>query len=304
MSVASVTTVSNVAGWPATAECSVSAPSMGESAPGVAVIRKKVSQLAASLKPAQPSAPIGSSGLPSKQMYAFASESCQVVGHLTALQQHVHRHHDRTGLQDRVVDGRELRQVRAARRDLVTGPDAAAHQQVRHLVGHAVEGLVVHAHVAEHDRVAVGVAAGAVLEKSGEVEHEQAPGRAEPHPPPDPGRHHEGGDQADGDDRDERQAERGDRAERDGEAEQDDADAQELLGDAGQRRDARPGQDPDVGGEDAQADGPGEHADRGHEPVTQEGPTEAERQDGEDEGAAAPRRSTAPRAPRWSGGPR
>ena len=77
MSVASVTTVSKVVGYPATAECRVSAPSMGESAPGVAVIRKKVSQLAASLKPAQPSAPIGSSGLPSKQMYAFASESCR-----------------------------------------------------------------------------------------------------------------------------------------------------------------------------------------------------------------------------------
>ena len=75
MSVASVTTVSNVDGWPATAECRVSAPSIGDSAPGVAVMRKKVSQRSAWLKPAQPSAAIGSSGVPSKHTYAFASES-------------------------------------------------------------------------------------------------------------------------------------------------------------------------------------------------------------------------------------
>src|SRR4029079_2562247 len=48
------------------------------------------------------------------------------------------------------------------------------------------------------------------------------------------------------------------------------------------------GQDPGVGGDDAQADGPGEHADRGHQAVTQERCAEAERQDGQDEGAAAP----------------
>ena len=66
MSVASVTTVSKVVGWPDTAECSVSAPSIGESAPGVPVIRKNVSQLSAWLKPDQPSAAIGSSGVPSK----------------------------------------------------------------------------------------------------------------------------------------------------------------------------------------------------------------------------------------------
>ena len=77
MSVASVTAVSNVPGWPATAECRFSAPSMGESAPGVAVTRKKASQLSAWLNPAQPSAAIGSSGVPSKHTYAFASESAR-----------------------------------------------------------------------------------------------------------------------------------------------------------------------------------------------------------------------------------
>ena len=69
-------------------------------------------------------------------------------------------------------------------------------------------------------------------------------------------------------------------------------------------RDARPGQDPDVGGDDAQADRPGEHADRGHEPVTEEGTTEAERQDGERRGRGCATPSTAPRARRWSRGSR
>ena len=61
-------------------------------------------------------------------------------------------------------------------------------------------------------------------------------GGAEAHPAPDPGGDHQGGDQADGDDGDERQAEGGDRAEGDREAEQDDADAQQLLGDLAERR--------------------------------------------------------------------
>ena len=74
MSVASVTTVSNVVGWPGQRRCSVSAPSIGESAPGVAVIRKKFSQPGV----VEAGAALGAHrqiGLPSKQKYALASES-------------------------------------------------------------------------------------------------------------------------------------------------------------------------------------------------------------------------------------
>ena len=67
MSVDSVVAVSQVAGWSARAPANVSAPSIGESAPRTAVMRKKCSQPSASLKPAQPSWPIASSGVPSKQ---------------------------------------------------------------------------------------------------------------------------------------------------------------------------------------------------------------------------------------------
>ena len=50
-------------------------PSKGDSAIRSAVIATNSSHPSASLKPAKPSAPIGSSAVPSKQKYAFASES-------------------------------------------------------------------------------------------------------------------------------------------------------------------------------------------------------------------------------------
>ena len=62
-----------------------------------------------------------------------------MVGHLAALEQHVERHHGRAGLEDAVVDDREVRQVGAAERDLVARLDAARDQQVGDLVGGAVD---------------------------------------------------------------------------------------------------------------------------------------------------------------------
>ena len=90
-----------------------------------------------------------------------------MVGDLTALEEHVQRHDHGARLQDPVVDGGEVGQVGARECHLVTGPDAAADKQVRDLVGEGVQALVVEADVAQHDRVAVGVAAGGVLEEYG-----------------------------------------------------------------------------------------------------------------------------------------
>ena len=50
----------------------------------------------------------------------------EVVGDLAGLEQHVERHDDGAGLEDAVVDDREVRQVRAGQRDLVAGLDAAS----------------------------------------------------------------------------------------------------------------------------------------------------------------------------------
>ncbi|OIQ74041.1 hypothetical protein GALL_443170 [mine drainage metagenome] len=77
MSSSSVATVSKVAGWDATASPSVSVPTIGDTAVGSAVITTKCSHDSTSPNPAYPSDPIGSSGVPSKQKYAFASESAR-----------------------------------------------------------------------------------------------------------------------------------------------------------------------------------------------------------------------------------
>ena len=53
----------------------VATPSICAGAAGFAVIMKKCAHEPASSKPAKPSAPIGSSAVPSKQKYALASES-------------------------------------------------------------------------------------------------------------------------------------------------------------------------------------------------------------------------------------
>ena len=55
----------------------------------------------------------------------------QVVGDLPFLEQHVERHHGRAGLQDPVVDHREVRQVRAGQRDPVARSDAPARRASR-----------------------------------------------------------------------------------------------------------------------------------------------------------------------------
>ena len=75
MSFASVRAVEPVGGWPFISIPSVFTPSIAAGLVGSAVIMKKFGQVAASLNPACPSAPIGNSGLPSKQKNAFASES-------------------------------------------------------------------------------------------------------------------------------------------------------------------------------------------------------------------------------------
>ncbi len=67
MSSSSVSTVSKVGGCAAIARPIVSAPSIGDSAAGSAVITKKCSQPSVWSKPALPSAPIGSSAVPWKQ---------------------------------------------------------------------------------------------------------------------------------------------------------------------------------------------------------------------------------------------
>ena len=67
VSVAAVTTLSNVGGWSFSAEPIVSAPSIGDAAAGSAVIRKKCSQASVASNPAYPSCPIGSSAVPWKQ---------------------------------------------------------------------------------------------------------------------------------------------------------------------------------------------------------------------------------------------
>ena len=67
VSSSSVSTVSNVGGCPANAWPIVSAPSIGDSAAGSTVITKKCSHESVWSKPALPSAPIASSGVPWKQ---------------------------------------------------------------------------------------------------------------------------------------------------------------------------------------------------------------------------------------------
>ena len=79
----------------------------------------------------------------------------EVVGDLAALEQHVERHDGRAGLEDPVVDDREVGQVGAAQRDLVAGLDAARDEQVGDLVGGAVDLGVGQPGVAEDDGLAV-----------------------------------------------------------------------------------------------------------------------------------------------------
>ena len=74
-SVSFASTGSKTGDCPFSAAPIVSAPSIGEAAAGSAVMRKKCSHAGTCSKPAWPSGPIGSSAVPWKQKYAFASES-------------------------------------------------------------------------------------------------------------------------------------------------------------------------------------------------------------------------------------
>ena len=77
VSVAAVTTLSNVAAIPSRAAPIVSTPSIGDAAVGSAVIMKNCSQASVASNPSYPHSPIGSSAVPWKQKYATASESAR-----------------------------------------------------------------------------------------------------------------------------------------------------------------------------------------------------------------------------------
>ena len=151
VSSSSVSTVSKVGGCPASAWPSVSVPSIGDAAAGSAVITKKCSQPSVCSKPAYPSCADRQLGRALEAEVGLRVGVGEVVGHLAALEQHVERDDGRAGLEDAVVDDREVRQVRAAQRHLVAGLDAARDQQVGDLVGGAVDLGVGQPGVAEDD---------------------------------------------------------------------------------------------------------------------------------------------------------
>ena len=136
---------------------SVSVPSIGDAAAGSTVIMKKCSQPSVCSKPACPSCADRQLGGALEAEVGLRLGVGQVVGDLAPLEQHVERHDGRAGLEDPVVDDREVRQVRAAQRHLVAGLDPARDQQVGDLVGGAVDLRVGQAGVAEDDGLAVGV---------------------------------------------------------------------------------------------------------------------------------------------------
>ena len=82
------------------------------------------------------------------------------VGDLTGLEQRIHRHHDRAEPQDRVVDDREVGDVRHQHRHPVTGGDAVAGEQGRQSGGRAVERAVAEDRLALLDRRQARVARG------------------------------------------------------------------------------------------------------------------------------------------------
>ena len=84
----------------------------------------------------------------------------QVVGDLPRLEQHVQWDDHGAGLEDAVVDDREVRGVGAAESDLVALLDTPRDQEVGHHVRQHVDLGVGHPAVAQDDGVAVGVAAG------------------------------------------------------------------------------------------------------------------------------------------------
>ena len=117
---------------------SVSAPSIGDARGRVGGDHEEV--LAArrpARSPAYPSCADRQLGGALEAEVGLRVGVVEVVGDLAALEQHVERDDGRAGLEDAVVDDREVRQVRAAQRDLVAGLDAARDQQVGHLVGRA-----------------------------------------------------------------------------------------------------------------------------------------------------------------------
>ena len=123
---------------------------------------------------------------------------------------------------------------------------------------------------------------------------EQAPGGAEPHPPAQPGGEQQGGHQGDHDDRDDREPEGGDGTRRRRRSRAGPRRPAAASWSAGRvRSDCWRGSRPTLAATTPSADRPGEDADRGHQPVTEEGRAEAERQDDGDEGGGCATRSTA-----------
>ena len=169
VSSSSVATVSNSAGWPAIACAIVS----------VAVDRRRRSEVGGDHEEVLAAGGLreaGVAGLADRQLGGALEAEVglrvgvgQVVGDLAALEQHVERDDGATGLEDAEVDDREVRQVGAAQRDLVTGLDPARDQGVGDHVGEGVDLRVGQPGVTEDDRGAVGIGRGAVLEKRGQV---------------------------------------------------------------------------------------------------------------------------------------
>ena len=139
VSSSSVATVSNSADCPPIACAIVSTPSIGDAPSSAAVITKKCSHPSACSKPACPASPIGQLGGALEAEVGLRVGVAQVVGDLATLEQHVERDDGAAGLEDAEVDDREVRQVRAAQRDLVARLDPARHQQVGDHVGEGVD---------------------------------------------------------------------------------------------------------------------------------------------------------------------
>ena len=138
VSVAAVTTLSNVGDFPSSAAPIVSAPSIGDCGGRVGGDQEEVLAGVGGLEPGVPALPDRQLGGALEAEVGDRLGVGQVVGDLAALEQHVERDHDRAGLEDAVVDDREVRQVRAAQRDLVARLDPALDEQVGDLVRGAV----------------------------------------------------------------------------------------------------------------------------------------------------------------------
>ena len=95
----------------------------------------------------------------------------KVILDLIGLQKDVDRHDDRTGLQDSVVDDRELRDVRAGHHDPIALGDPTRCKQGGHPPGCMVDLRVRELPIPLHHGDALGVVPSAVLQQAGEIQH-------------------------------------------------------------------------------------------------------------------------------------